>query len=263
MGTFSKTSDLYHEVRGSGPAVLLIPGATGDAGHFTRTAERLSDEFRVITYDRRGNSRSTVDADAPGTATMAAQADDAAALVRACEETEAVVFGTSGGAEIALELLTRHPEAVRGAIIHEPPLLALLPHQDGPNPLEPIFEQARTDPRAALDAFVRVNSSDTAWEGLEPATRERMLDNAVNLFQREIAEFLSYTPDPEVLRALKVPVVLLRSREGLPFPTPIQAWLETQLGVTGGTLSGHHAPYFDMPELFAEELRPIIQKLWT
>jgi len=257
------STDLYHEVRGSGPAVLLIPGATGDAGHFTLSAERLSNEFTIITYDRRGNSRSRANADRPETATMAAQADDAAALIRACGFSKAVVFGTSGGAEVALELLARDQEVMRGAIIHEPPLVSLLPHQDVSDPLTPIFERAQTDPRGALESFIRMNSSDAAWESLESATRERMLGNAVNLFQREITQFVSYAPDPQVLRALTVPVVLLRSRDGLPFGGPVQSWLEAQLGVQGGTLTGHHAPYFDVPQVFAEELRPILRRLWS
>ena len=51
-------TELYHEVRGTGPAVLLIMGATGDGGHLDALAERLADEFTVISYDRRGNGRS-------------------------------------------------------------------------------------------------------------------------------------------------------------------------------------------------------------
>ena len=51
-------ADLYHEVRGSGPPVLLIMGFTGDGGHFETLADLLADEFTVITYDRRGNGRS-------------------------------------------------------------------------------------------------------------------------------------------------------------------------------------------------------------
>ena len=51
-------AELYHEVRGSGPPVLLIMGATGDGGHFDTLADLLADEFTVITYDRRGNGRS-------------------------------------------------------------------------------------------------------------------------------------------------------------------------------------------------------------
>jgi pimeloyl-ACP methyl ester carboxylesterase len=260
--TRTHAPDLYHEVRGDGPAVLLIPGATGDAGHFTRAAERLADEFTVITYDRRGNSRSTVNAETPRTATVAAQADDAAALIRACGYSQAVVFGTSGGAIVALELLARHPGVVQGAIIHEPPLIALVPPPDGPDSLAPIFELAQTDPPAALEAFVKLNSSDAAWEALEPATRQRMLANAVNLFQREIPEFVSYQPDQKVLRSLAMPVILMRSVDGPSFGNVVQEWLhDAGLGVSGGTLTGHHSPYLDMPEVFAEELRPLLQKL--
>lgn len=50
---------LYYEKQGTGTAVLLIAGSTGDAGNFTRAADLLADEFAVVTYDRRGNSRSS------------------------------------------------------------------------------------------------------------------------------------------------------------------------------------------------------------
>ncbi len=36
-------AELYHEVRGSDPPVLLIMGATGDSGHFYTLADLLSD----------------------------------------------------------------------------------------------------------------------------------------------------------------------------------------------------------------------------
>ena len=51
-------TDIYHEVRGSGPPVLFISGMTGDAGHYAKVAEVLATEFTAVTYDRRGNSRS-------------------------------------------------------------------------------------------------------------------------------------------------------------------------------------------------------------
>ncbi|WP_139274109.1 alpha/beta fold hydrolase [Saccharopolyspora flava] len=50
---------LYYETRGTGPPVLLIMGATGDGGHFDALADLLADEFTVISYDRRGNGRSS------------------------------------------------------------------------------------------------------------------------------------------------------------------------------------------------------------
>ena len=51
-------TELYYEIRGAGPAVLLIMGATGDGGHFDVLADVLADEFTLVSYDRRGNGRS-------------------------------------------------------------------------------------------------------------------------------------------------------------------------------------------------------------
>jgi pimeloyl-ACP methyl ester carboxylesterase len=74
-------AELYHEVRGSGPPVLLIMGFTGDGGHFETLAELLADEFTVVTYDRRGNGRSPRPAGWAKTSPQE-QADDAAACWR-------------------------------------------------------------------------------------------------------------------------------------------------------------------------------------
>ena len=49
---------LHTETRGQGPPVLLIAGAGGEAAELAAVAAALADAFCVITYDRRGNSRS-------------------------------------------------------------------------------------------------------------------------------------------------------------------------------------------------------------
>ena len=107
-------AELYYEVRGSGPPVLLIMGATGDGGHFDALADLLADEFTVVSYDRRGNGRSPVPTGWQ-TTSPEEQADDAAALLDALGTGPAAVFGTSSGGVFALCLLVRHPEVVRGA----------------------------------------------------------------------------------------------------------------------------------------------------
>jgi pimeloyl-ACP methyl ester carboxylesterase len=58
---------------------------------------------------------------------MDEQADDAAALLRALETAPAAAFGTSGGGVIVLNVILRHPDVLRGAIVHEPALFAVLP----------------------------------------------------------------------------------------------------------------------------------------
>jgi pimeloyl-ACP methyl ester carboxylesterase len=92
-------------------------------------AELLSDEFTVVTYDRRGNSRSPRPGGWDGTSTEE-QSDDAGALIEALGIVPAAVFGTSGGAIIGLDLVIRHPELVRGAILHDSAMFSVLPNPE-------------------------------------------------------------------------------------------------------------------------------------
>jgi pimeloyl-ACP methyl ester carboxylesterase len=156
------TTKLYHEVRGSGPA-LLITGATGDAGEWAHLAPTLAQECTVVTYDRRGMSRSPRP-DGWTATSMAEAADDLAALLRALDLTPAVVVGHSGGASIACSLVVRHPELVRHAVLYEPPLLAMVP--DG--------EALVAGPRAAAEQAMAEAGRATPWRrsyGATPATR--------------------------------------------------------------------------------------------
>jgi pimeloyl-ACP methyl ester carboxylesterase len=115
---------LYAEVRGSGPAVLLIHAGAEDAEGWRPIAERLSG-FTVVTYDRRGTLRSDRD-DWPGGGSIQ-HADDAAALLETLGLDDALVLGYSSSGNIALQLALRHAELVRRALVYEPGYLLLLP----------------------------------------------------------------------------------------------------------------------------------------
>jgi pimeloyl-ACP methyl ester carboxylesterase len=108
---------LYAEVRGSGPAVLLIHAGGEDAEQWRPVAKRLTD-FTVVTYDRRGTLRSGRDA-WPG-AGSAQHADDAAGLLGALGVDDVLVFGASSGGIPALQLALRHPDLIRRALVYEP-----------------------------------------------------------------------------------------------------------------------------------------------
>jgi pimeloyl-ACP methyl ester carboxylesterase len=255
------TSDLHHDVRGSGPPVLFISGASGDAGHFARTALRLAGEFTTVAYDRRGCARSAPLHDGE-VMSIEAQADDAAQLIEQLGLAPAIVFGTSGGGDIALELVARWPGLVRGAIVHEPALLTLAGEPEpGDVDLQPIVELAGDDPRRAMEAFVRVSTSDATFEALDPRLRERMLGNGSHFFSQELMAFGGYIPDAERTRASQVPIRLLVGQDGSPQLIRATARLAEQLGLTVEQISGHHAPYLQQPEAFAEELRPILKQL--
>jgi pimeloyl-ACP methyl ester carboxylesterase len=252
---------LYYELRGSGPPLLFIMGATGDAGHFATVADQLADEFTVVTYDRRGNSRSSRPP-AWGTTTPEEQAEDAAGLLRALGLTPAAVFGTSSGAICALSLLIHHPGLVRGAILHESPLLSVL--ERGEELRAAVAQRvgagmAMGGPPAALERFWRFVAGDANWEGLEPGLRARMLDNAETFFGVE-RTLESYQPDDATLAAVARPVQVLVSEQTLPVVTELNDWLALRLGVEVTRTPGTHAPYHDHPDELAETIRSFLRQ---
>jgi pimeloyl-ACP methyl ester carboxylesterase len=115
---------LHHEVRGSGPLVVLA-GAPMDAAAFAPLADLLAVDHTVVTTDPRGIHRSPLD-DPDQDSTPELRADDLARLVAHLDAGPATVFGSSGGAVTALALVQSHPEVVRAVVAHEPPFYALL-----------------------------------------------------------------------------------------------------------------------------------------
>lgn len=109
------------------PPLLLIGLPMGAEG-FTTLASHFTDRT-VVTYDPRGIERSTreLNGDLPGVPTFA---DDVHRVIRAVGGGPVDLFGSSGGAVVALELATAHPEDVRSVIAHEPPLPTALPDRD-------------------------------------------------------------------------------------------------------------------------------------
>jgi pimeloyl-ACP methyl ester carboxylesterase len=255
-------AEFYFEVRGMGPPVLLIMGATGDGGHFDAFADLLADEFTVVSYDRRGNGRSPVPAGWQ-TTSPEEQADDAAALLEALETGPAAVFGTSSGGTFALCLLVRHPAWVRGAILHEPGLYALVDFAAVRAPLRALVQEAmeRGGPPAAVERFWCYVAGDDGWNRLTPALRERLRATASTLFEVELGSYELYLPDEETLAALSAPMSLLVSEDGLPFSPEITGRLGKRLGVEVATTPGTHAAYHDHPYELAEAVRPFLREV--
>ena len=252
---------IYYEVWGSGPSVLFIAGATGDGGHFERVAELLSDEFTVVTYDRRANSRSPQDEDWESTSTEE-HSEDAARLIEALDIAPAAVFGNSAGAIIGLDLLIRRPELVRGAILHEPPMTAGM---SNPEKMMAAIQQVveggmqKGGPRGGVEAFWRFVAGDGTFENLDPQLRERMLGNGETFLGTELGVFTSYRPDEARPGAAKIPARVMVRTEGAPFYEEAARWLADRLNVELERLPGGHTPYFNRPEEMAETIRLLLR----
>ncbi len=241
---------LYHEVSGAGSVALLIPGTPGDAGQFTALAAALGSHYTVVSYDRRGTSRSPRP-DGWSATSVAEQADDAAAILARVTSEPALVYGSSNGAAVALELALRHPDRVSTVFLHEMPLLTVLAD---PEPVGRMLGELigagmeRGGPTAALDAFLRFAYGDEVVDQLAPDLRDRMYANAEMVFTIEMPAFQAYRPDEAGLRSLNVPVrVLVGEDETVPLFAEAASWLAERLGTEILSSPGAHGPQFSHP----------------
>lgn len=256
-------AQIYYEMRGSGPFLLLIAGAGGDAGYFSGLAEDLSDAFTVISYDRRGNSRSTGRADAPMKLTD--QADDARALIEGLAGGKALVFGNSGGAIVTLDLCARHPEVVRGAVAHEPPVVGVLPKDD------PWFDFfTRTGARyheagaqiAGQEFIASVHGEGTyAWPD---DLLQRFVGNIDYLFRREWDAWATFLPDEAALSKVDFPLVLGAGAadRGLYYGRP-SVEIASRIGAPWVEFPGIHLEFLARPQVFGAALRAVLTQMQT
>lgn len=283
---------LHTERVGRGPALVLIPGGGGDAGVYEDVVPLLAERFTVITFDRRGNSRSPF-ADPSAPVDVARQADDVIEVLDHYGIDRAHVFGTSSSAIIVLELLARHAQRLLGAVAHEPPLVQLLP-ADSPERLaiEDIERLGRekgplraaaafgamtmpepprmfVSPRgqaviAATSRFLlATGGSVRRVTGREPDTMSRILGNSALLIERELPEFcFAYQPDLQALRNAGIPWRLATGRdsEGRPYYRPAHV-LSELLGVACEEFPGGHTVYQQLPEEFTQRLTTILDQL--
>lgn len=120
------TYDVHEPEKPGGHLPLFILGSPMGASGFSELVPHFDDRA-VITYDPRGMDRSRLEG---GEVTTEIHGDDVHRVVRAAGVGPVDVFGSSGGAMVALAWLIEHPDEVRTLVAHEPPLTNLLEDRD-------------------------------------------------------------------------------------------------------------------------------------
>ena len=101
--------DMYYEIRGSGPVLLVVPGQAQPVGDVEPLIALLAEHHTVIAMDNRGTGRTS----APrGPYSIEQMADDLVALMDHLGIERAHVLGISMGGRLALALAIDHPERV-------------------------------------------------------------------------------------------------------------------------------------------------------
>lgn len=257
--------ELYCEVRGNGQPLLMISGAGGDAGFYTAVANILSDEYTVITYDRRGNSRST--SNIPQNFEVSQQARDAVAVLRALGYKNALIFGNSAGAIISLEIARTLPEAAIAVVAHEPPALRMLPDGEKWSAFfAEIYHTAFVSGiEAAMNKFLQsVALPLSALASFPPDLALRNRNNHGFFVRHEMLPITNYLPDVSAIKNNGVPLIpavgksTLENNRYYGMTVPILAGL---LGCEMAVFPGHHLSFLDMPGEWSEALRAVLHRV--
>jgi len=107
---------LYYEVHGSGPAILLTHGFSATAEMWNANMAVLSQRYKWILWDMRGHGRSDSPND-PARYSEELIVSDMAALLDTCGEKQAVIAGHSLGGYMSLAFHLVHPERVKALIL--------------------------------------------------------------------------------------------------------------------------------------------------
>ena len=219
--------DLHYTVEGSGPSLVLVHGSWGDADNWAGVAPLLARHCSVVSFDRRGHSRSGRPS-AQGS--VHEDVTDLAALIEALDLAPAFVSGNSFGALITLRLAAVRPDLLRGIAVHEPPGVPLL--ADDPacagmvagfeRGIAPVRELLEADEfAAAAELFVDTIALGAGqWGHLPEPLRQTFVRNA-STFLDELRDPDCLGVDLAGLATYAGPALLTRGDQSPPFFAPV------------------------------------------
>ncbi|MEV4222226.1 alpha/beta hydrolase [Nonomuraea sp. NPDC049725] len=260
---------LYYEMRGNGPTLLIAQSGEGDAGRSADLVDQLADAYTVITYDRRGLSRSTLDDPGNGV-TMAEHADDVHRLLAALTDEPAAMLGCSLGAVIGLHLAVQHPGQLSTLIAHEPVAPRLLPapdrarHEAELAEIQQLYREEGLPP--ALKAVAEVLGIDPAHPDAEPGlTPQPMTSGRIANFGFFIEhDFTAVIDDTLPVGELahtpaRIVPAVGRTTPRTVFDFRCAQELATLLGAEVTEFPGGHNGNTTHPRAYAAQLRRVLQ----
>jgi pimeloyl-ACP methyl ester carboxylesterase len=273
--------NLYYKVRGTGKPVLFIAPGGGNGDDYLPVANILADSYKIITYDRRANARST--RNFPDEFNIRQQSRDALAVMNAAGgETKAMVVGNSSGAVIALDMATAFPEHVHAAIIHEAPVPSVLSEPESGKwkdffascyklalekgasaGAKQFFFGAELPAYALLWATIKLRVFMQKGQLDNEPPRISRADATDVLLLNELLPVTGYEPDFEKAKAGGAKLFIGCSQDGL----KRNAWYASAAQIMAEKLTsemiefpGHHGSHMDSPIEWAKVIRTIAHK---
>jgi pimeloyl-ACP methyl ester carboxylesterase len=207
---------LYYEEHGEGAPIACIHGGGSTALMWGDAVGELARLGRVITYDRRGCTRS--ERPDPFATSVAEHADDAAALIDELAATPAIVIARSYGGAVAIELALRHPGHVRALALLEGDALGLSASalewtRSLRDNLRAVAERDGMD--AVYEALIDEVGGEGAWDSFPAEAREILTANGPALMA-ELNYVDEPMPGPADIATIDKPVLLVSAAESPP-----------------------------------------------
>jgi pimeloyl-ACP methyl ester carboxylesterase len=240
--------DIYYEVHGSGPALLLTHGFSSTLAMWQGQIEALSNHHRLVLWDMRGHGQSDYPRD-PSSYSEALTVADMAALLDEIGAESAIVGGLSLGGYMSLAFYRAHPQRVR----------ALLIIDTGPG-----FK--KDDARAAWnkrahdtgDRFEREGLSVLETASLERATASHrdasgLAHAARGMLTQRDARVIELLPD------IKVPSLVVVGADDTPFLAASDYMAAKIPGAKKVMIpAAGHAVNIDQPQAFIDAVLPFL-----
>ncbi|MCS6925122.1 MAG: alpha/beta fold hydrolase [Candidatus Binatia bacterium] len=241
---------LYYEVHGAGPTVLLTHGYSATSAMWKPNLAALAQHYRVIVWDMRGHGQSDSPPD-PAAYSEEATVGDMVALLDIQGVRQAVIGGLSLGGYMSLAFHLAHPDRVRALMLFDTgPGYKNDEARAGWN--RRAEETARAFETRGLAALGRsaevVASSHRSAQGLAHAARGM-------LAQRD-ARVIS------TLEAIRVPTLVLAGAKDEPFLAATEYMARKIPGATKVIIpDAGHAANLDQPEAFNRAVLAFLQRV--
>lgn len=254
----SSDIDIYYEVLGKGPDLVLLHPFPAHHGVWMPAAEQLASKYRVIVPDLRGHGDSGV---GEGAATMEKIAEDLVRVLAEAQVGKAIFAGESIGGYVLFEFWRRHRERVKALI-----LCNTKATRDNDEARKARLLSAENVLKTGVEPFIdtmlpkllgettRFNRPDVA--SAAKAMMMKITPAGVEAVQRGMAERPDSVP---TLRTIDVPTLIISAGED---SIPLSEAELMKQHTRGATLrviakAGHYA-VFERPDEALRLMRPFL-----
>jgi pimeloyl-ACP methyl ester carboxylesterase len=243
---------IYYEVQGAGPAVLLTHGYAATLRMWDPQVAALAARFRTICWDMRGHGAS----DSPDDATAYSHEEtlaDMTAILDACEVERAVIGGLSLGGFMSLLFHLTHPERVR----------ALMLFDTGPGYKK---AEGRTEWNRLAERYA-VGFETQGLAALGNGTEVRVATHRSGEGLAHAARGILVQRDARVIESLPeiaVPTLLIAGSGDKAFLPALDYMAARIPGATKMIIEGAgHAPNLERPQAFNAAVASFLERLST